>query len=126
MWWEVWIRIAPSENPDDAFASFVATTADSKLRISQHAVKFPERLVFLAHGSAQDWTQVFVPLLDRIAEFRKAKEIPTEYLRLTRQEQRVFVNDLARRVVLPDANAPSVCLLDYGVHTEHPLLLTFA
>jgi len=122
IWWEVWIRVAPLENPDDAFASFVATTADSNLRISQHAIKFPERLVFLAYGSAQDWTQVFVPLLDRIAEFRKAKEIPTEFLNLSAQDQISFVNDLAERVVLPDANAPAVCLLDFGVHIEHPLL----
>jgi len=122
IWWEVWIRVAPSEYPDDAFASFVATTADSNLRISQHPIKFPERLVFLAHGSVQDWTQVFVPLLDRIAEFRKAKEIPTEFLNLSAQDQRSFVNDLAGRVVLPDANAPAVCLLDFGVHIEHPLL----
>lgn len=124
IWWEVWIRVAPSENPDDAFASFVATTADSNLRISQHAIKFPERLVFLAHGSAQDWTQIFVPLLDRIAEFRKAKEIPTEFLNLSAQDQRSFVNDLAGRVVSPDLNAPSVCLLDFGVYIEHPLLRT--
>jgi len=122
IWWEVWIRVTPSENPDDAFASFVATTADSNLRISQNPIKFPERLVFLAHGSAQEWTQIFVPLLDRIAEFRKAKEIPTEFLNLSAQDQRSFVNDLAERVVLPDANAPAVCLLDFGVHIEHPLL----
>ena len=122
IWWEVWIRVAPSENPDDVFASFVAITADSSLRISQHVIKFPERLVFLAHGSAQDWTQVFVPLLDRIAEFRKAKEIPTEFLNLSAQDQREFVSNLAGRLVLPDANAPSVCLLDFGVHIEHPLL----
>ena len=122
IWWEVWIRVLRSENHDDAFASFVAITADSSLRISQHAIKFPERLVFLAHGSAQDWIQVFVPLLDRIAEFRKAKEIPTEFLRLSARDQRSFVDDLAGRLVSPDINAPSVCLLDYGVHTGHPLL----
>ena len=122
IWWEVWIRVLPSENPDDAFALFVAATADSNLRVSQHAIKFPERLVFLAYGSTQDWTQVFVPLLDRIAEFRKAKEIPTEYIRLSAHEQKSFVNNLAGRVVLPDANAPAVCLLDFGVHIEHPLL----
>ena len=122
IWWEVWIRVAPLENPDDAFASFVATIADSNLRISQHAIKFPERLVFLAHGSAHDWTQVFVPLLDRIAELRKAKEIPSEFLSLSARDQRAFVNDLAGRIVLPEVNAPAVCLLDFGIHIEHPLL----
>ena len=122
IWWEVWIRVAPSENPDDAFALFVDVTAESNLRISQHVIKFPERLVFLAHGSAQDWTQVFVPLLDRISEFRKAKEIPTEFFSLSAQDQREFVNDLANRVIPPDLNAPAVCLLDFGIHTAHPLL----
>jgi hypothetical protein len=122
IWWEVWIRVVPTENPDDAFVEFVATTADSNLHISQHAIKFPERLVFLAHGSAQDWTQVFIPLLDRIAEFRKAKEVPTEFLHLNPQEQRGFVQDLAERLIPPSPDAPSVCLLDHGVHTEHPLL----
>ena len=122
IWWEVWIRVASSENPDDAFASFLATTADSNLRISQHIIRFPERLVFLAYGSAQDWTQVFIPILDRIAELRKAKEIPTEFLSLGPREQRSFVDDLAGRIVCPDANAPSVCLLDFGVHVDHPLL----
>ncbi|HUU15702.1 MAG TPA: S8 family peptidase [Sedimentisphaerales bacterium] len=122
IWWEVWIRVLPSENLDNAFALFVAATADSNLHVSQHAIKFPERLVFLAYGSAQDWTQIFVPLLDRIAEFRKAKEIPTEYIRLSAHDQRSLVNNLAGRVVLPGANAPAVCLLDFGVHIEHPLL----
>ncbi len=122
IWWEVWIRVAPTENPDEVFASFVATVEDSNLRLSQHTIKFPERLVFLAHGSAQDWTQVFVPLLDRFAEFRKAKEIPTEFLRLSPRDQREFVLNLSQQVVPPDMDAPSVCLLDYGVHIEHPLL----
>lgn len=125
IWWEVWIRVGSTENADDAFVSFVATTADSNLRISQHAIQFPERLVFLAFGSAQDWTQIFVPLLDRIAEFRKAKEIPTEFLRLSAQEQGTFVTNLAGRLVSPNLNAPSVCILDYGIHMEHPLLRPF-
>ena len=125
IWWEVWIRVAPSEDPDGVFASFIAAVTDSNLRVSQHTIKFPERLVFLAYGSTQDWTQVFVPLLDRIAEFRKAKEVPTEFLRLSAVEQGQFVNDLAGRFFLPGINAPSVCLLDYGVHIEHPLLRSF-
>jgi hypothetical protein len=118
----VWVRVAPSEDPDDAFSSFAATVGDSDLRVSQHPITFPERLVFLVYGSAQEWTEVFVPLLDRLAELRKAKEVPTEFLRLSAREQRAFVDDLASRIIAPDVNAPSVCLLDFGIHSEHPLL----
>jgi len=122
IWWELWIRVAPSEAYDDAFASFVIAVAESNLRISQNAIRFPERLVFLAYGSTQDWTAALLPLLDRIAEFRKAKDVPTEFLHLSPREQSQFVDDLAGRMVLPDINAPSVCLLDFGIHTAHPLL----
>jgi hypothetical protein len=125
IWWEGWIRRALSENPDEVFSSFIANVADSNLRLSQHTLIFPERLVFLAYGSAQDWTQVFVPLLDRIAEFRKAKEIPTKFLCLNPHDQKEFVDNLAYRIVAPNLKAPSVCLLDFGVHIDHPLLRPF-
>jgi len=122
IWWEVWVRIDPSEDQDVAFAAFVDAVGPSDLRLSGHIIKFPERLVFLAFGSPQQWVSVFVPLLDRLAELRRAKEIPTEFLRLAPREQREFVEDLAVRLVMPDDGAPAVCLLDYGVHVEHPLL----
>ncbi len=122
IWWEVWIRVSSTEISDDVFSEFVALTAGSNLQISQHTISFPERLVFLAHGSTQDWTQIFIPLLDRIAEFRKAKEVPTEFLQLPPRDQKMYVDDLASRLILPSPNAPSVCMLDYGVHTEHPLI----
>lgn len=122
IWWEVWFRVASAEDPDEAFARVVAATADSGLRLSQHAIRFPERIVFLAFGSAEHWISVFVPLLDRIAEFRRAKEIPTEFLRLDAQDQRDFVLDLAARIVSPPTDAPAVCLLDFGVRNAHPLL----
>ncbi|MBN2563590.1 MAG: S8 family peptidase [Phycisphaerae bacterium] len=124
IWWEVWVRVEPSENPDAAFAAFVAATADSDLRLSQsqHVVRFPERLVFLAFGSSAQWMAVFVPLLDRLAELRRAKEVPTEFLNLEASDQRAFVEDLAGRLVLPAMDAPTVCLLDFGVRRDHPLL----
>ncbi len=122
IWWEVWIRVAADEDPDSAFAEFVAATADTQLQLSQHVIPFPERLVFLAFGTPAQWTRVFVPLLDRLAELRRAKEVPTEFLRLQAREQREFVQDLVGRLVLPHADAPAVCLLDHGVHTSHPLL----
>jgi len=125
IWWEVWIRIGPIETPDAAFTAFVETVADSQLQVSPHFSKFPERLVFLAFGSREQWIRAFVPLLDRLVELRRAKELPTEFLRLDAVDQQEFVADLTQRLTLPGLDAPAVCLLDHGVHTAHPLLRPF-
>ena len=122
IWWEVWIRVGPTETPDEAFTAFVETVAGSQLQVSPHFSKFPERLVFLAFGSQEQWIRDFVPLLDRLAELRRAKELPTEFLSLDAVDQREFVEDLTQRLTLPGPDSPAVCLLDHGVHTAHPLL----
>jgi len=120
--WEVWVHVGHREDHDAVFAEFVATVADSSLRLSPHAIRFPERLVFLAFGTPAAWTRCFVPLLDRLAELRRAKEVPTDFLHLSPQDQRAFVQDLATRIIPPRPEAPAVCLLDYGIHAAHPLL----
>lgn len=125
IWWEVWVRVGPEDQRDEAFASFVSTVAAAEFQFSQHVIRFPERLVFLVHGSPRQWTQVFVPILDRLAELRRAKEVPTGFLDLAPAEQREYVDDLASRITAPGVNAPAVCLLDYGVHAAHPLLRPF-
>ncbi len=125
IWWEAWVTVASSEDADDAFAAFVAATQGSELQLSPHAVRFPERLVFLVLGTPRQWTRIFVPLLDRLAELRKAKDVPTEFLRLAPQEQRSLVESIAQRLTAPSADAPAVCLLDHGIHVSHPLLRPF-
>lgn len=125
IWWEVWIRVRLSEDPDEVFADFVAVTQGSELRLSSNVVKFPERLVFLVFGSPRQWTRTFIPLLNRLAELRRAKEVPTDYLSLTPHEQRDFVEDLEARLTPPSIDAPAVCLLDHGIHSAHPLLRPF-
>lgn len=125
IWWEVWTRIESGEHPDEVFAEFAALLAGAQFRFSQHVIRFPERLVFLVHGSSREWTQVFLPVLDRLGELRRAKEVPTRFLTLAPSEQREYVEDLARRLPGPPADAPAVCILDFGVHTSHPLLRPF-
>ena len=125
IWWEVWVRVGPDDQRDEAFASFVSAVADAEFQFSQHVIRFPERLVFLVHGAPRQWTQVFLPILDRLAELRRAKEVPTGFLDLMPAEQREYVNDLADRIAAPAVDAPVVCVLDYGVHATHPLLRPF-
>jgi len=122
IWWEVWIQRKPDDEPDEVFAAVVAAVGDAPLRLCTRVLGFSERLVFTAYGPPTAWTGCFVPLLDRLAELRRAKELPTDYLHLTPVEQRQFIDDLVTRITPPGAEAPAVCLLDFGVHAGHPLL----
>ena len=125
IWWEVWLQARKSDEPDAAFTEFVATVTESNLRVGSHLLKFPERLVFHVHGTTKEWTRVFVPLLDRLAELRKAKEIASEFFRLDGQSQAELIDDLVARITPPSESSPSVCVLDYGVTNEHKLLSPF-
>ncbi len=119
VWWEVWLRLPPGQNPDEHFAAFVAEGA--QFQLSEQVVRFPERLVFLAFASPKQWAEA-LPLLLQVAELRRAKEIPTEFLELKPSEQAEFVQDGAQRIQPPPADAPAVCLLDTGANRGHPLL----
>lgn len=125
IWWEVWLQKRVSDNEDTAFVEFVSVADNSGLRVGTHVLRFRERLVFHVHGTVRQWTTVFVPLLDRLAELRKAKEVASEFLRLQPRDQRQLIEDLVQRLTVPPTTAPAICVLDYGVSKEHPLLSPF-
>lgn len=125
IWWEVWLQKRIDDEEDTAFVEFVSVVDQSGLRVGAHVLRFRERLVFHVHGTVRQWTTVFVPLLDRLAELRRAKEVATEFLRLPPGDQRLLIEDLVQRLTVPPSTAPAVCVLDYGVSKEHPLLAPF-
>ena len=125
IWWEVWVRVASDKPADNVRVVFVGAVDAAKFRFSEHDIRFPERLVFLAYGSPRQWTEVFVPVLDQLAELRRAKEVPTGFLNMRPAEQGEYVDGLSKRIRPPGIDAPAVCVLDYGVHAGHPLLLPF-
>lgn len=120
IWWEVWLRAGVADH-DEVFAQFVVEADRIGLRVSEQVVNFPERLVFLAYGSTSQWAGSLV-LFGILAELRRAKEIPTDYVTLPPREQAEFVEDAAARLQAPSMHAPSVCLLDTGLNAGHPLL----
>ncbi|MAX37523.1 S8 family peptidase [Gimesia sp.] len=122
IWWEVWVRTGKSDNTiDDAFSKFLVAAAYTKIKLGQQVVHFPERTVVLAYCTLEDWADS-LELLSHIAELRRAKEIPTDYVELQARDQIEFINSFRERIIPPPENAPSVCLLDTGVNREHPLL----
>lgn len=120
VWWEVWARRS-DEDPPAAYARLSAIVRAAGLTVSPRYVHFPERVVTLAYGTAQQ-IGASVDLLAAIAELRRAKVVPTDYTELPARDQREFVDDVVARLRPPDETAPAVCLLDTGVNRAHPLL----
>ncbi len=120
MWWEVWLRLGDG-TARTVCEHFMTLVQSLDVTVRGHYVTFPERAVLLAWATPSQWSQS-VDVLAYIAELRKAKEVPTEYLEMPARYQRDFVDDAVGRLLPPGQNAPAVCLLDTGVNRLHPLL----
>ena len=111
IWWEVWVRTGPtSDSADASFAEFLATAARRNIRLGQQVVRFPERAVLLAFCRIDDWA-ASLALLNRVAELRKAKETPTDYVELPPRDQGQVVEQFVRqidRAVCGGAGGPSI------------------
>ena len=118
IWWEVWLRRGQEQAVD---ARFRALAKSLGLLVGEHTISFPERLVLLAKATP-DKIGESPELLACIAELRKAKELPTEYLSLAPRDQRYIIQTAVNRLIAPGQDAPAVCLLDTGVNRNHPLL----
>lgn len=116
--WEVWLRYA---NEIDHLSRFRKFAAEHHLRVSEETIQFIDRTIVLVHGKGSDLA-ASNDLLGAIAELRLAKTTADLFTEMTPVEQRVWSDELARRVIVPAENAPFVCLLDTGVNHEHPLI----
>jgi hypothetical protein len=117
IWWEVWLRAAGEQSPWESFRMLAEAAG---LRPGRDTIRFPDRLVGLVYGTPGQLS-VSAEMLDMMGEARKAKENPTEFIRLTPKEQADWVAALLPRVTPLPADAPSVCVLDSGV-IINPLL----
>lgn len=118
IWWEVWVRTTPGGPETGAFRSAAEKLG---LRAGPRSIAFVDRQVFLVYG-ARRLIERSVDLLDMIAELRRAKDSPRDFLEMPPRDQKDWAADLLSRVTPPGPNAPAVCLLDSGVNYGHPLL----
>jgi len=121
VWWEIWLSHDNQLNPQQTFRRFETLAVPAGLELRQRYVVFPDRLVTIGFGRFDNWVRQPLLLL-HIAELRRAKELASEYTRITANFQSELVRDLAGRISAPPPDAPAVCLLDTGVDREHPLL----
>jgi len=118
IWWEAWLR-----RRDGALESFRELARAHGLRSGTRSVSFIDRVVTTVFGTVDQMGALFEED-EFLAELRRAKELSTEFLSLTPQEQAEWARDLRRRMVFPGPGAPVVCLLDTGVNRGHVLLET--
>ena len=113
-WWEVWLRIGTRP-------TFDAAAHRLDLMVRNHALTFPDREVVLVCATAEVLGHI-VANTDTIAELRLARDTPGLFMAMDGAEQRLWSDDLARRIAPPAADAPAVCLLDSGTTYRHPLI----
>ena len=121
IWWEFWLHGRRAE-ADDVHHQFTEIAGIVGIApVSPRFVAFPERIVVHARATARQISSS-VDLMAMIGELRKAKDLATHYLDLSASEQADFINDVVEKLVLPEKDAPCVCILDAGVNRPHPLL----
>ncbi|WP_312098632.1 S8 family peptidase [Corynebacterium dentalis] len=116
-WWEIWLRDRDGHERErlERFA------AEHRVKISGNFLGFAGRTVVLAQTTAERLAQLFESI-DDIAELRRPHEIASFLPELAASEQREWVEELLSRVTEAGDDAPVVCILDWGVQSEHLLL----
>ncbi len=99
---------------------FQRTVARLGIRVGENTLAFPSTRVLLAHGTVEQFS-ASIEVDDAIAEVRRAKEVPSLFMKSS-HEIGEWIEDLQGRTQPPPPDAPCVCLLDTGVNAGHPLL----
>lgn len=120
VWWEVWLDISV-DSETIVLEKITTRLAEYGIQISPRSLIFPEHLVILIKGSAN---QIFEPLIysSYLDELRKPVELSDTFIAMEIPEQKEWIVDLAKRLEIQEETSISVCLLDSGINEDHPLL----
>lgn len=116
-WWEVWI------SPKSHAPAVCAAAKVANLVVHDQRQNFPEMSVAYIRASAGALVTFLQRIPGLVSEVRKATGNIAPFLELgglTTQHE--WVDDLAGRLVVPNATFPTVCVLDSGINAAHPLI----
>jgi hypothetical protein len=116
LWWEFWLHT--KDHNLEAFR-FLAEHFGVTLKTS--VLKLLDRQVLIGSATRRQ-LEAALPLLDCLAELRRARTIHLEWTDFTGEEQQEVIDHIAGRLVPPSGDAPAVTLLDSGVNRGHRLL----
>jgi hypothetical protein len=117
IWWELWLRRHDGHELE-RFHEFAEAT---NLEVGRRHLAFPDRIVVLARGTAEQLSSS-IDVLNDLAETRRAREAASVVMRMETEEQADWVRDVQARTRPARAGSPAVCVLDTGVNRGHPLL----
>ncbi|WP_235506241.1 S8 family peptidase [Desulfatitalea tepidiphila] len=120
-WWEVWLPVR-----EDRIASVVTFRRLAEMQgfqIAPGELNFPERIVLIIHGSAEQMARSIMTL-NSIAELRRAKETAYFFDDSPLEEQADWLEELMERCRFAEESddTPHVCLLDTGINNGHPFI----
>lgn len=122
IWCEVWLS-AEKQNNCDILSEFKALLDEFNIAYKDEHITFPERIVMLILVNYND----LVALLQcskYIAELNKCEEPNSFFIKESLTAQYDWVDNIKNRLQPEDSNA-TICLLDTGVSSAHPLLEPF-
>lgn len=122
IWCEVWLS-TEKENDSDVLTEFKSLLDEFNIAYKDEHITFPERIVMLILVNYND----LVALLQcskYIAELNKCEEPNSFFIKESLTAQYDWVDDIKNRLQPEDSNA-TICLLDTGVSSAHPLLEPF-
>jgi hypothetical protein len=120
-WWEVWLP--KRDDRKRTIRCCKEAASSSGLHTSTRTISFPERTVLLVHADLKQMIGA-LPVLNLIAELRRAKDTAEFFVEIPAHEERPWVDDLVRRTTYADSSdeSPRICLVDTGINRGHPLL----
>ena len=118
IWWALWCF-----KGGEAIIEDVCARLSVRVAADDRRMYFPEITVIPALATrATIELMLFATGAGAIAELRRASDTPVFFTDDVRGDQREWTDDLARRIVWPQADVPAVCIFDTGVNRGHPLL----
>ena len=122
VWCEVWLS-TEKQNDSDVLTEFKSLLDEFNISYKDEHITFPERIVMLILVNYNE----LVALLQcskYIAELNKCEEPNSFFIKESLTAQYDWVDDIKNRLQPEDSNA-TICLLDTGVSSAHPLLEPF-
>jgi len=118
-WCEIWLR-ADNNDYEKVEAQFTCVCKAISIELDDKSIYFPERIVRLIKANYNQIMEL-IKCYEYIAELRRAPEVAGFFDELSPKEQKEWVDDLINRLAFEFSNS-SICILDTGVSSGHPLL----